>query len=178
MVIRACSLLVVLVGVSISGSIIAEQKRSLKAVVSWTGSGQVTQVGAEATEFLGKLKGIMYVETAEGKLNEAFIECTAKQTLQGETQTSISGNCGVVVSGEDNIYATYQCNGRPRACKGEFELTEGTGQFLGITGTSPMTVRSPLRYLAHTLHGQETITVSHGVMILNDLAYSVRGGSR
>jgi hypothetical protein len=136
------------------------------------------QIGTNVTEFLGALKGIMYVETSEGQLNEAFIECTAKQTLEDESETSISGNCGIVISAEETVYATYQCAGQPGACSGRFTLTEGTGKFKGISGQSPMTLRSPLRHLAHGLQGQETITVSHGVIILSDLSYSVRGGSR
>jgi len=136
------------------------------------------QIGTNVFEFVGVLKGIMYVETSEGQLNEAFIECTAKQTLEGESGTSISGNCAIVISGEDTVYATYQCAGQPGACSGGFTLTDGTGKFKGISGQSPMTLRSPLRHLAHGLQGQETITVSHGVIILSDLSYSVRGGSR
>jgi hypothetical protein len=174
----ARSLIVVLLGVSFSGLVTAEQTRSLKAVVSWTASGRITQIGINTTEFLGTLKGIMYIETAEGRLNEAFTECTVKQTLKGESETSLSGNCGIVISGEDSIYATYRCAGQPGACSGQFKLTEGTGTFKGISGESPMTVRSPLRYLAPGLLGQETITISHGVIILNDLSYSVPGGSR
>ncbi len=166
-------------GLSCSGSVSAEQTQSLKAVISWTGSGRVIQIGTNVAEFLGALKGIMYVETSEGQLNEAFIECTAKQTLdEGDSGTSISGNCGIVISGEDNVYATYQCVGQQGACSGRFTLTDGTGKFKGISGQSPMTLRSPLRHLAHGLQGQETITVSHGVIILSDLSYSVRGGSR
>jgi len=136
------------------------------------------QIGTDATEFLGALKGIMYVETSEGQLNEAFIECTAKQTLEGKSETSISGNCGIVISGEDTIYAAYQCRGVQGACSGRFTLTDGTGKFKGISGQSPMTLRSPLRHLAHDLQGVETITVSHGVIILSDLSYSIQGGSR
>lgn len=172
------SLLLLLIGLSCSGPVSAEQTQSLKAVISWTGSGRIMQIGTNVTEFLGALKGIMYVETSEGQLNEAFIECTAKQILEGGSGTSISGNCGIVISGEDTVYATYQCAGRQGACSGRFTLTDGTGKFKGISGQSPMTLRSPLRHLAHDLLGQETITVSHGVIILSDLSYSVRGGSR
>ena len=172
------SILAVLLGVSFSFTVAAEQKQSLKAVVSWTGSGQVTKIGAEASEFLGKFKGIMYVETAEGRLNEAFIECTARHILDGASESRIGGNCGVAISTEDNVYATYECVGRPGACKGEFKLVEGTGQFEGTSGKSPMTVRSPLRFLAQDLQGQESIAINHGTMILNDLSYSIPGGAR
>ena len=171
------TLLLVLIGLSCSGPVSAEQTQSLKAVISWTGSGRVMQIGTDVAEFLGALKGIMYVETSEGQLNEAFIECTAKQTLEG-SRTSISGNCAIVISAEDTVYATYQCAGQPGACSGGFTLTDGTGKFKGISGHSPMTIRSPLRHLAGGLQGLETITVSHGVIILSDLSYSVRGGSR
>ncbi len=172
------TLLLVLVGLSCSGPVWAEQTQSLKAVISWTGSGRVMQIGTDVAEFLGALKGIMYVETSEGQLNEAFIECTAKQILEGDSGTSISGNCGIVISGEDTVYATYQCAGQQGACSGRFTLTDGTGKFKGISGQSPMTLRSPLRHLARGLQGLETITVSHGVIILSDLSYSVPGGSR
>ena len=103
----ARALLLALIGLSCSGPVSAEQTQSLKAVISWTGSGRVMQIGTNVSEFLGALKGIMYVETSEGQLNEAFIECTAKQTLEGESETSISGNCGIVISAEDTVWVAW-----------------------------------------------------------------------
>ncbi len=46
------ALLLVLSGLSCSGPVSAEQTQSLKAVISWTGSGRVMQIGTNVAEFL------------------------------------------------------------------------------------------------------------------------------
>ena len=66
----------------------AAESTQLKAVISWSGQGRVLQSGLDEQEFLGNLDGIIYIETSKGAMDEAFVECTAKQHLHhGEGRT-------------------------------------------------------------------------------------------
>jgi hypothetical protein len=158
---------------------IAEDRLQLKAIVSWSGHGQLFQTGTDEQEFLGSLDGVMFIETSEGTLNEAFVECTARRTLdRGESKTAGSGKCTIVQSSEDSVFANYDCTGELGACAGTFTITGGTGKFKGISGSSPMTMRSPLRHLVHSMTSAEEVVVRYGVMILLDLNYTIAGGRK
>ena len=116
----------------------------------------------------------MYIETAEGELNEAFVECMAQQAFRrGQNLTELNGRCTVIQSPEDIVYARYECRGEPGACKGRFTLTGGAGQFEGIAGSSPLIMRSPLFHLSESITSAQEFAVRHGVMILPDLEYSI-----
>ncbi len=157
----------------------AEERRDLNAVVSWNGHGQIVRTAADEQEFLGTFDGVMYIETAEGALNEAFVECSARHNLhRGDSLTQLSGRCTVVQSADDNVFASFDCRGELGACKGEFSLTGGTGAFEGISGSSSLIMRSPLRHLIASMTSVEEIVVRNGVMLLTDLSYSVKGGDQ
>jgi len=152
---------------------------SLSAAMSWNGHGQLFQVGVNHQEFLGAIDGIMYFETASGALDEAFVECTAKQSLhRGERKTRAHGNCLIVQSGDDTAYAEYQCDGEIGACKGTFTLTGGVGRLAGISGKGKMILRSPLRQVTPDTSSSESITIRNGVLLLPDLQYTIPGGRK
>jgi len=44
----------------------------ISAIIPWQGQGQMFPVATNKLRFLGALEGIMYVETAEGAMNEAL----------------------------------------------------------------------------------------------------------
>lgn len=164
------------VGLAAPGLAESDQS-SLKAVVSWSGYGKMSQTSAAEHSFQGRLDGVMYIETSEGDLNEAFVECMAEQALQrGENLTRLEGQCTIIQSPEDSVYASYTCAGEPGACKGKFTLTGGEGRFKGITGSSPLIMRSPLRHLGYSLTSVDELVVRHGVMVLPDLNYNIPGG--
>jgi hypothetical protein len=63
-------------------------------------------VGEGKAQFLGSLEGIMYVETAKGDMDEAFVRCPIVQDINLEDgTTSASGKCVIVVSPDDTAYA-------------------------------------------------------------------------
>ncbi len=98
--------------------------------------------------FMADFEGIMYVETAEGELDQAFVRCPAIQKLNVKTKAlSGHGYCVIAVSEGNTVYAEWTCEGDATGCRGEFTLTAGTGKFEGIKGSSALLVRSPLHAL-------------------------------
>jgi hypothetical protein len=144
------------------------------AILSWTGHGQVFQIGIKKQEFLGVIEGVLYLDSATGTLDDAFMECTVKQQLNLQSKTTTAeGNCVIAQSPEDNVFAEYQCEGAIGACAGKLRLTSGTGKFKNITGASDIVVRSPMRHLALSLTDREDLVVPNGVLIFINLAYKL-----
>jgi hypothetical protein len=171
------SLFIALGGASLATQ--AGEQKDLAAVIAWSGEGRIFQIGPQSMEFLGALEGIMYIETSEGEIDEAFVECSLKQTLDSESnKTKGVGNCMIVQSPEDTVFAEFSCDGQIGSCKGEFRLTEGTGSFKGIRGSSKLIMRSPLGHVAEGMSNGAEIGVSSAVAILPDLAYTIPAGGK
>jgi len=157
----------------------AAEHKNLAAVIAWSGTGRVFQTGPQRMEFLGALEGIMYIETSEGDIDEAFVECSIKQHLLNDSaKTQATGNCMIVQSPADSVFAEFDCNGQVGSCKGEFRLTEGTGVFEGIRGSSKLIIRSPLAHVARGLTNGSEVGVSSAVAILPDLNYITPAGGK
>jgi len=147
---------------------------TISAVIPWQGQGQIFPVAPDRLRFLGSLEGIMYVETAEGDMNEAFVRCPIVQDINAsDGSTSASGNCVIVVSTEDSVFAEIACDGIAGLCRGEFTLTGGTGRFVGISGSGAMTVRSPVHALAADLSEGTVIHIAAGILQIPELRYSL-----
>jgi hypothetical protein len=151
----------------------AEQK-SLQAIIPWDAEGQLFQVGTDTMLFLGSLEGIIYFETEEGELNEGFVECPLNQKVDMKTQTTLgSGHCMISVSPEETVYAEWTCEGRVGICEGDFNLTAGTGKLEGISGSSRIILRSPLRLLAIDMGSGSELRVKSGLAVLPKLSYEI-----
>jgi len=143
---------------------------TVSAVIPWQGQGQIFPIGTDKLRFLGAIEGIMYVETAEGALNEAFVQCPIVQDIDVTSETtSATGNCTIIVSTEDAVFAELTCRGMQGYCSGEFKLTGGTGRFSGISGSSRMTVRSPVHALARDLSDGSVLQIAAGILQLPEL---------
>jgi hypothetical protein len=90
-----------------------------------------------------------------------------------EGSTSASGNCVIVVSIEDSIFAEISCKGVEGLCSGEFKLTGDTGRFAGISGSGGRTVRSPVHALAADLSEGTIVHVAAGLLQMPELKYSL-----
>ena len=147
---------------------------TISAVIPWQGQGQIFPVATDKLRFLGSIEGIMYVETAEGDMDEAFVRCPIVQDIDvTDGSTSASGNCVIVVSTEDAVFAEINCKGIAGLCSGEFKLTGGTGRFVGISGSGAMTVRSPVHALAADLSDGTVVHVAAGILQMPKLKYSL-----
>lgn len=147
---------------------------TISAVIPWQAQGQIFPVGTDKLRFLGAIEGIMYVETAEGGMDEAFVRCPIVQDIDASDQsTSASGNCIIVASTEDAVFAEITCEGSAGLCIGEFKLTGGTGRFAGISGSGKMIVRSPVHALAADLSDGTVLHVASGILQMPELKISL-----
>ena len=138
---------------------------TISAVVPWQGQGQIFPIGVGKFRLLGAIEGIMYVETAEGAMNEALVKCPIVQEIDGTSGTSsVTGNCTIVASNEDAAFAEISCEGMSGLCAGTFTLTGGTGRFAGISGSANMVVRSPVQALAADLSDGSVFKMAAGIM--------------
>lgn len=158
------------------GALAAENQMEAGAAIAWSGEGRVFRTTPNQVEFLGAIEGIMYIESSSGELDEAFVECSFKQVVKdGSASTSGSGNCMIIQSADDSAFAEFDCSGVIGACRGEFRLTAGTGKLKGITGSSPLIMRSPLRHMLDGISNGSIIGVDSGIALLLDLKYSLGG---
>ena len=147
---------------------------TVSAVIPWQGQGQIFSVGTDKLRFLGSIEGIMYVETAVGELDEAFVQCPIVQDIDAISQsTSATGTCTIVVSTEDLVFAEITCDGIEGLCIGDFILTGGTGRFTGISGSGRMTVRSPVHALAANLSESAVLQVASGILQMPELEITI-----
>ena len=145
---------------------------TISAVIPWQGQGQIFPVATDRLRFLGSIEGIMYVETAEGDMNEAFVRCPIVQDIDAvDGSTSASGNCLIIVSTEDAVFAEISCEGKTGLCRGEIKLTGGTGRFAGISGSGDLTVRSPVHALAADLSEGTVVHAAAGILQMPELKY-------
>ena len=143
---------------------------TISAVVPWQGQGQIFPIGVGKFRLLGSLEGIMYVETAEGAMNEALVRCPITQELDATNGVaSVTGNCTIIVSQEDAVFAELSCEGISGLCTGTFTLTGGTGRFAGISGSGKMVVRSPVQALVADLSDRTVFKMAAGILQLPKL---------
>ena len=143
---------------------------TVSAVIPWQGQGEVFPIDTNTLRFLGSIEGIMYVESAEGAMDEAFVRCPIVQNIDlASQQTSATGNCTIVVSPQDTVFAELTCEGISGLCSGDFTLTGGTGRFANISGSARMTVRSPVHALAADLSDGTVLQIAAGILQMREL---------
>ena len=152
----------------------AAEKGTVQATIPWDGEGKLYQVNTSTILFLGSLEGIMYLESATGEMNEAFVVCPVMQQLDLESGvTEAVAHCEITASPESVAYARMTCTGKVGGCEGKFELTDGEGRFAGISGSGKLRVRSPLRALAADMATGSLVRVASGLATVRDLNYSI-----
>ena len=170
MTLRTASQILTMLILGASTTTAVAETKTISAVIPWQGQGQVFQTGDSMAQFLGSLEGIMYVETAEGEMNEAFVRCPIVQDINlADGSTSASGKCVIVVSPEDTAYAEIECEGEKGICHGEFRFTSGKGRLEGIRGSGEMTARSPVHALASDLSAGVLIQAAAGILQIPEL---------
>ncbi|MCG6891071.1 MAG: hypothetical protein LJE92_15920 [Gammaproteobacteria bacterium] len=151
----------------------AADQGTVQAVIPWEGEGRIFQIDSRRIQFLGAIEGIMYVENAQGEMNEAFVQCPIIQMMDLETGTTEAlGHCEITASPDDVVYAQLSCKGRVGDCVGRFVLIDGEGKFAGISGEGKLRVRSPIHALAGDLGSGALLRVAAGLAVIRDLKFS------
>lgn len=150
----------------------AAEKDTVQAIIPWEAEGRVFQVDTQTMMFLGAFTGIMYIESSQGELHEAFIMCPITQKLNvDDRSTEAVGHCEISASPNDVAYAEISCTGEVGSCAGTFTLTDGEGRFSGISGEGALRVRSPMRELITDMAAGANLRVASGLAVIKDLQY-------
>ena len=152
----------------------AAEKDTVQATIPWEASGRVFQVDTSTMMFLGAFTGVMYIESSQGEMHEAFVMCPIMQKVSLETSNSEAvGHCEISASPENVAYAELTCDGEVGSCNGTFTLTDGEGKFAGISGKGALRVRSPMRALITDVAAGAELRVAAGLAVIKDLEYSI-----
>ena len=152
----------------------ASEQGTVQAIIPWEASGRVFQVDTSTMMFLGAFTGVMYIESSQGNMHEAFVMCPITQKLNLELGKSEAiGYCEISASPEDVAYAELTCNGEVGSCNGTFTLIDGEGKFAGISGTGTLRVRSSMGALITDVAAGSELRIASGLAIIKDLEYSI-----
>ena len=152
----------------------AAEQDTVQAIIPWEASGRVFQVDTSTMMFLGAFTGVMYVESSQGEIHEAFVMCPIIQKLDLEMgRSEVVGHCEISASSENVAYAELTCNGEVGSCNGTFTLIDGEGKFAGISGSGTLRVRSPMRALITDMAAGAELRVASGLAVIKDLEYSI-----
>ena len=172
--IRKSGLFAVLLALLASAPSQAAEEGTVQAVIPWEAKGRIFRVDTAKMMYLGALTGILYVESTEGEINEAFVMCPVTQTIDIEEETSnATARCEITASGVDIAYAKLTCEGDGDDCKGTFEFVSGEGRFAGIKGKGTLRVRSPIDVLVEDMASGAELGISAGLMIIKNLEYRI-----
>jgi hypothetical protein len=151
----------------------AAEQDTVQAIIPWEASGRVFQVDTSTMMFLGAFTGVMYIESSQGEMHEAFVMCPITQKLNLELgKSEATGHCEISASPENVAYAELTCNGEVGSCNGTFTLIDGEGKFAGISGTGTLRVRSPMRALITDIAAGSELHIASGLAVIKDLEYS------
>jgi hypothetical protein len=152
----------------------AAETDTVQATIPWEASGRVFQVDTSTVLFLGALTGVMYIESSQGEMHEAFVMCPIMQKVHLMTSNSeAAGHCEISASPENVAYAELTCDGEVGSCNGTFTLIDGEGEFAGISGAGTLRVRSPMRALVTDVAAGAELRVASGLAVIKDLEYSI-----
>ena len=152
----------------------AAEQDTIQAIIPWEADGRVFQVDTGTMMFLGAFHGIMYVQSSQGEIHEAFVMCPITQTLDlASGESEATAHCEITASADDIAYAELTCNGEIGDCNGTFTLIDGEGEFAGISGSGKLRVRSPFGALVSGLAAGADIRIASGLAVIKDLEYRI-----
>lgn len=157
-----------------SAPVSAAEQDTVQAVIPWEAQGRLFRVDTNEVMYLGAMTGILYVESSEGDINEAFVMCPVTQIIDLESgKSNATARCEISASGVDIAYARLSCEGDGNDCLGSFELVSGEGRFKGISGKGSLRVRSPISALVTDVASGAELAVGSGLIIIRNLKYRI-----
>ena len=63
----------------------AAENDTVQAIIPWEASGRVFQADTSTMLFLGAFTGVMYIESSQGEMHEAFVMCPIRQKVNLKT---------------------------------------------------------------------------------------------
>ena len=153
----------------------AAEERTVAAAAAWVSEGRFFLTGENEALFVGVLGGVLYVENAEGRLDQAAIICPGDFVIDLNSGAQEGeGKCIIEDKDGDNVFANWICLGQNFVgCAGEFVVTAGTGKFQGITGRSDLVARTAFSGIVVDLKRDIVTEASTGMFTLPRLTYTL-----
>lgn len=170
------TLLNTFIALSLISPLATAEVGTAKILAPWEANGQLFQVGVDKLQFIGTFEGIMYIEQGDGLFDAALFTCPSTQLIHVlNNEISGHGYCTIESPTGDYVFAEFDCDGQPGACKGTFTLTGGTGKLTGITGVSPMIVRTALSGTTLDEASGGTVSAAKGLAVWPEMRFEVPG---
>jgi hypothetical protein len=153
----------------------AAEQRTVKAISAWVGQGDLVPTGSNWIFFVGSFKGTIFVENAEGELHAARILCpgTLEVNVTSGAQRG-EGRCVITRNPTDQVFARWNCAGTHGVeCRGQFELTGGSGKFSRIQGKSDFKIRTGINELVLGSGAGTTREIGAGLAEWPALTYTI-----
>ena len=148
-------------------------EETLNIMAPWEAEGEIFKIGPNQLQFVGKFDGIMYVEKKEGDFETAIMVCPAVQDIDVKTsKTHARGHCHIIAP-RGNVFAKFECKGKIGSCDGKFELTGGTDELEGISGSVKMQMRAALGSLSLSATTGTVIREAAGLVVWPSLKVNV-----
>jgi len=153
----------------------AAESQTVSASTAWVSQGRYFLTGDNEALFVGVLGGILFVESASGRLDAVEIICPGDFVVNLQTGAQEGeGKCIIEDLDGDNVFANWTCAGQDFVgCEGDFTLTAGTGKFKGITGGSKLKARTAFSGIAVDLKSGKVVEASAGLLELPELTYTL-----
>ena len=152
----------------------AADEGTVHVTIPWDGDGQVYRDSPTSVVYIGAIKGIMYIESSEGDMHEAFVVCPIMQEVDLKSgDTNAVGRCEITAAPDKVAFASFSCKGRIGECEGDFKLVGGEEKYRGISGSGKLKVRSPIHALAADLGTGDVLRVASGLAVIRELHYKI-----
>ena len=102
---------------------------------AWTFSGQIQELGADRSVYVGVLPGVVFNDAGEGFLHKVRMDCTIHNDVD-QGRANANGTCAATDADGDEAFLEWKCAGAMPACPGDFQWTGGTGKYKGISGSN------------------------------------------
>lgn len=138
------------------------------------GKGAGFKIADKLGTFVGTLEGTLFVDGGEGPLKAGAMVCSASLEIRTEDR-SYNGSGRCLMTGEDGseVFGQWTCEGFFMVgCSGTYTITGGTNRFAGITGGSPMTMRTSVGKLGGGTTVSQAVEVE-GIVFWPELKYKL-----
>ena len=170
---------ILLAGVFILSDQALAAGNTVKAMATWQAQGLVTQVADNQALMVGAMGGALFIDGGHGELDATTLLCPGTMDLNLSTGVrNGKGRCIITDKDGDKIYAEWTCRGNEKGCKGPFNLTGGTGKFLGISGDNQFILRVAMRANAGAVSPDSFQQVAAGLAIWPKLHYELKNNFR
>lgn len=150
----------------------SEGKVSISA--PWIAEGKIYRVAPGQIHFSGSFSGTMYVDHGNGKMNTAVFVCPGVEKIDTERLTfSVDADCFITAYNGDLIFGSMECDGEDGVCEGVFELTGGTGEFSGMSGSGKIVTRTVFESFIMDLAQGSVINSAAGLASWPELRYEI-----